>query len=78
MALNLQICANVCIGHTVHEIACICFRRRKKNTITFKGLMAFIVFIIYDEASVSCGFFFYFEAKQSRIRIFLILLCFTS
>ena len=67
MALNLQICANVCIGHTVHEIACICFRRRKKNTITFKGLMAFIVFIIYDEASVSCGFFF--TLKQNKVEL---------
>ena len=23
MAINVQTCANVCIGHTVHEIACV-------------------------------------------------------
>lgn len=35
MAINFQICTNVCIGHTVYEIACVCFRDRIKNTITF-------------------------------------------
>ena len=35
MAINFQICTNVCIGHTVYENACVCFRDRIKNTITF-------------------------------------------
>ena len=35
VVINFQICTNICVGYTVHEIPCVCFRSTIKNKITF-------------------------------------------
>ena len=62
VATSFQICTNVCTDHTVHQIPCVCFRRRIKNTITSNWcrILKFLHFTV-SKIVVTC-----FESSKNK------------